>query len=213
MHINADLNYTAHLMVEDFDWVASPLKGVDRVMLDRVGDEVAVATSIVRYAPNSKFDAHSHALGEEFLVLDGVFSDEHADYPAGTYVRNPAGTSHTPFSRDGCTIFVKLRQFDDLDQKQFSKQVSDHLDDNLYVYGDEVVSMVRVKAGNRYAFNTSYFVREALLLSGCVTWQQEVTRTLMPWSWIRMAPGQPLRVVAQTDAVLFSKTRPVYRKA
>jgi len=84
---------------------------VERRMLDRVGGEVARATSIVRYAAGSRFDRHVHGGGEEILVLDGVFSDENGDYPAGTYVRNPPGTSHAPFSRDGCTLFVKLWQF------------------------------------------------------------------------------------------------------
>jgi hypothetical protein len=81
-------------------------------MLDRIGDEVARATSIVRYAPHSRFSAHTHGGGEEFLVLDGVFQDEHGDYPAGTYIRNPPTSSHTPGSKPGCTIFVKLWQFD-----------------------------------------------------------------------------------------------------
>ena len=80
-------------------------------MLDRVGGEVAQATSIVRYAAGSRFDRHAHGGGEEILVLEGVLSDEHGNYPAGTYLRNPPGTSHAPFSRDGCTLFVKLWQF------------------------------------------------------------------------------------------------------
>jgi anti-sigma factor ChrR (cupin superfamily) len=64
----------------------------------------------VRYAPHSRFPAHDHPLGEEFLVLDGIFADEHGDYPAGTYVRNPPGSRHAPRTAGGCTIFVKLRQ-------------------------------------------------------------------------------------------------------
>ncbi len=86
------------------------MSGVERKMLDRVGDEVARATSIVRYAPNSHFSAHAHGGGEEFLVLEGVFSDEHGDYPPGTYVRNPVGSCHTPRSDGGCTLFVKLHR-------------------------------------------------------------------------------------------------------
>jgi hypothetical protein len=85
-------------------------------MLDRIGDEVARATSIVRYAPHSRFSSHTHGGGEEFLVLDGVFQDEHGDYPAGAYVRNPPTSSHTPSSEPGCTIFVKLWQFDPEDR-------------------------------------------------------------------------------------------------
>jgi anti-sigma factor ChrR (cupin superfamily) len=93
------------------EWSASPMTGVTRRMLDRVGGEVARATSLVRYAPASRFERHEHGGGEEILVLEGVFSDETGDHPAGTYLRNPPGTGHAPFSREGCTLFVKLWQF------------------------------------------------------------------------------------------------------
>ena len=85
-------------------------------MLDRIGDEVARATSIVRYAPRSCFPPHVHGGGEEFLVLEGVFQDEHGDFPAGCYVRNPPESRHTPGSAPGCTLFVKLWQFDSADR-------------------------------------------------------------------------------------------------
>lgn len=96
-------------------WVDSPLPGVRRHRLDRIGAEVARATSIVRYTPGSHFAAHRHDGGEEYLVLDGTFSDEGGDHPAFTYVRNPPGGSHAPFSREGCTLFVKLWQFSPCD--------------------------------------------------------------------------------------------------
>jgi anti-sigma factor ChrR (cupin superfamily) len=86
-------------------------------MLDRVGEEVARATSVVRYAPNTEFTPHAHDGGEEILVLDGCFSDERGDYPVGTYLRNPPGSRHAPFSADGCTLFVKLRQFAQTDSQ------------------------------------------------------------------------------------------------
>lgn len=219
MDIRANLNKTAHVSAAEFEWVPSPLPGVERVMLDRVGDEVAVATSLVRYAPQARFDAHGHALGEEFVVLEGVFSDEHGDYGAGSYIRNPPGTAHTPHSDPGCVIFVKLRQFDEADLTQMSAQIpliptdASAGEQVLYEYKDEVVSRVHVPAGERFAFASSYYVRELLVISGELTWQQEVTHTLGPWSWIRMAPGEPLRINALTPCVLFSKTRPVYRPA
>ena len=78
-------------------------------MLERQGDEVAKATSIVRYQPGSKFQTHTHDWGEEIFVLDGVFSDETGDFSAGTYIMNPPGSAHAPFSESGCTLFVKLR--------------------------------------------------------------------------------------------------------
>lgn len=111
MDLNSDFDQRVAQSARDAVWTPSPLPGVDRRMLDRVGGEVARATSIVRYAAGSRFDRHVHEGGEEILVLDGVFSDESGDYPAGTYIRNPPGTSHAPFSRGGCTLFVKLWQF------------------------------------------------------------------------------------------------------
>lgn len=120
MEINADFDRPATAHTEKIEWLASPMAGVNRRMLDRVGDEVARATSIVRYAEGSSFSEHTHSGGEEFIVLEGVFQDEHDDYPAGTYVRNPVGTHHIPRSEPGCTIFVKLWQFDPEDQEQFA---------------------------------------------------------------------------------------------
>lgn len=111
MRINAELSVPVIVHAARQDWVPSPAPGVDRRMLFRVGGEVARATSIVRYAPGSAFPRHTHDGGEEILVLEGVFQDEHGDFPAGSYFRNPPGTSHIPASKDGCTIFVRLWQF------------------------------------------------------------------------------------------------------
>lgn len=116
MLINADFNERAVVHAARLDWIPSPMAGVDRRMLDRIGDEVARATSIVRYAAGSAFSPHTHDGGEEFLVLDGVFQDEHGDYPAGTYVRNPPTSRHTPGAELGCLMFVKLHQFDPADR-------------------------------------------------------------------------------------------------
>ena len=119
MYLNADFSKRVVIDTNAMDWEPSPMKGVARRKLDRIGDEVARATSLVKYDPESYFSAHVHGGGEEFFVLDGVFSDEHGDYPAGTYVRNPIGSSHTPHSKDGCVIFVKLHQFNEADTAQF----------------------------------------------------------------------------------------------
>jgi len=116
MELNADFTQRVAIHAASLPWVPSPMAGVDRRMLDRIGDEVARATSIVRYAPHSHFSPHTHGGGEEFLVLDGVFQDEHGDYPAGSYIRNPPTSRHTPGSEPGCVIFVKLWQFDPNDR-------------------------------------------------------------------------------------------------
>ena len=109
MNLHDDYSQRVVLNHNDLPWVSSPEAGVQRRMLDRRGDEVARATSIVRYEAGSKFASHTHDLGEEIFVLEGVFSDETGDYPAGTYMMNPPGSSHAPFSKTGCLLFVKLR--------------------------------------------------------------------------------------------------------
>lgn len=113
MLINADLTQRALVDTTAQEWVASPEPGVERKMLDRDGGEVARATSLVRFAPGSAFPPHEHGAGEEYFVLEGTFSDEDGDYRAGTYVRHPPGSRHAPFSAEGCTILVKLRQMVD----------------------------------------------------------------------------------------------------
>ncbi len=113
MNLHADLSLPAMVDSDALPWVNSPMAGVERRMLERQGEEVARATSLVRYAPGSGFSAHTHGVGEEFLVLDGVFSDETGDFPAGWYVRNPPGSRHVPSSAPGAVILVKLRQMPD----------------------------------------------------------------------------------------------------
>ena len=88
MELNADFSRRVAVHAARLPWVPSPMAGVERRMLDRIGDEVARATSIVRYAPGSHFSPHAHGGGEEFFVLEGVFQDEHGEFPAGSYVRN-----------------------------------------------------------------------------------------------------------------------------
>ncbi len=110
MLINADFSKCAIITPDDYNWVPSPQRGIERVMLDRTGQEQARATSLVNYAPASVFPEHSHPDGEEILVLSGMFTENGVDYPAGWYLRSPDGSSHQPSSRDGATIFVKLRQ-------------------------------------------------------------------------------------------------------
>jgi len=118
MELNADFSKRVAVHAAQIPWVPSPMAGVDRRMLDRIGDEVARATSIVRYAPGSHFSPHTHGGGEELLVLEGEFSDEHGDFPAGSYIRNPPTSRHTPRSKPGCVLLVKLWQFDLVDRTQ-----------------------------------------------------------------------------------------------
>jgi anti-sigma factor ChrR (cupin superfamily) len=118
MDIHSNFGERIVLHTEELVWQDSPAVGVMRKYLDRVGDELARASSIVRYEPGTSFAQHIHDGGEEILVLDGCFSDEQGDYSAGMYLRNPPGSQHAPFSKDGCTLFIKLRQFEQTDSQE-----------------------------------------------------------------------------------------------
>lgn len=116
--INGDLTARASADTSQMDWTPSPSRTVWRKRVHRVGPpEAGQVTSVVRYDAGASFPAHDHPGGEEILVLEGVFSDEHGDWPAGTYLLNPEGFRHAPFSRGGCLLFVKLRQFPGRDRE------------------------------------------------------------------------------------------------
>ncbi len=124
--INGDLSSRAVAHTGRMQWTASPSGTVWRKRVHLVGPpESGQVTSVVRYEPQSSFPSHDHPDGEEILVLDGVFSDEHGDWPAGTYLLNPEGFRHAPFSDPGCLLFVKLRQFPGRDRNHVVIQTND----------------------------------------------------------------------------------------
>ena len=176
MQIRSDFAARAVVRFGDEPFVASPMAGVERLMLDRDGGEVARATTIVRYAPQSRFSTHAHDRGEEFLVLDGVFADEHGIYPAGTYVRNPPGSSHAPYSDEGCTLFVKLRQFqpEDLARVVIDTNCADWVPGfvpglsvmPLHEFAAEHVALVRWAPGTVFDPHTYSGGEEILVLEG-----------------------------------------------
>jgi len=115
--LNLDFSKRVVIDTSQVSWVDSPAEGVLRKPLARSEEASGHVTSIVKYEKGASFSAHNHPQGEEIFVLEGVFSDETGDYGAGTYIRNPPGSRHTPFSKQGCTIFVKLNQFSELDNQ------------------------------------------------------------------------------------------------
>lgn len=109
--INMDRSQRVVIITSEQHWLPAPQAPIERLPLEREAPEQGQTTSFVRYLPGARFPQHTHPMGEEILVLEGVFSDESGDYPAGSYLRNPPGSSHAPFSEQGCLIFVKLNQF------------------------------------------------------------------------------------------------------
>ena len=181
MHLNADFTQRVVIRPDDYEWRDSPASGVRRMMLDRIGDEVARATTIVEFAPGSYFDAHTHDGGEEYFVLDGVFSDESGDYPEGHYVRNPIGTAHKPHTKDGARIFVKLHQFEDADtdQKAIDTKAAEFMPGSvpgltvlpLHQHGTENVALVRWAPGTQFTAHRHWGGEEIFVLEG--TFQDE----------------------------------------
>ncbi len=110
--LNADLSRRAVVRTAEMAWQPSPSPSVWRKRLELSGAaEGGRVSSLVLYERGSAFPAHDHPDGEEILVLGGTFSDERGDHPAGTFLLNPEGFRHAPFSREGCVLFVKLRQY------------------------------------------------------------------------------------------------------
>lgn len=203
MTLNAD--FTARVVVhsDQLDWQASPMPGVDRRMLDRIGDEVARATTIVRYAPGSHFSEHTHTGGEEFIVLDGVFQDEHGDYPTGSYIRNPPTSAHAPGSEKGCTIFVKLWQFAPEDRTQVKIDMNKM--EAIAAAGRPGVAVIPLFQDDRETVRTEHWDAnvsveldlpegaEFLVLSGAFT---DGTDTLKTSGWLRLPAGSKLHATA-----------------
>lgn len=211
LQLHADRTRPALAHAARLPWVDSPQHGVQRKMLERVGAEVAVASTIVRYAPGSRFAPHQHALGEEFFVLSGTFSDEHGHYPAASYVRNPPGSSHSPFSDEGCVIYVKLRQMAPSQsqrvvitatQMQWTPGGCNPGCEQALLYADalETVCLLRLGAGCTIPARSVPGGEELLVLDGSVS-MAGTSQALEPWSWVRQ-PAATLPALHSTSGAL-----------
>jgi anti-sigma factor ChrR (cupin superfamily) len=159
----------------DGSWIKSPADGVSRIHLEREALESGHTTSFVKFEPNSFFPQHQHPLGEEIYVLDGVFSDENGDYPAGSYLRNPPGSQHKPFTKEGCTLFVKLDQFqrDDSrhvvlrpDQQHWSQGLGNLKVISLHQHNTESTALVWWPENEVFQPHTHWGGEEIIVISG-----------------------------------------------
>jgi anti-sigma factor ChrR (cupin superfamily) len=196
--LNTDFNVRVVMHTAEMDWQASPSATVWRKRLDLVDGEYSRVTSVVRYDADSAFHTHGHPEGEEILVLDGTFSDEHGDYPAGTYLLNPQGFRHTPYSREGCVLFVKLCQF----ARQGRPHIEVHTGNEPWTPGDqrgvevlplysefdwpETMSLERYAPGTLSPLQSHPGGAEFFVLEG--TLEDEQGR-YAPGSWLRLPPG------------------------
>lgn len=211
MKIHADLSQNATVQTNELEWIPSPMKGVERKMIERDGEELARATSLVRYAAGSSFSAHTHDLGEEFIVLEGVFSDDSGNFPKGTYVRNPAGSKHIPQSAEGCMIFVKLRQFHLEDQSyvRINFETAQWQETKLLNYlplhhfGSENVAMIRTNKDCELSLNQIKQSVEIFLMDGEI---QDESIQHKSGTWLRFPSEQELNLSLQANSLLYIKT-------
>ncbi len=204
MKINADFKKRVIVSYKQTPWVASPAAGVERKMLDRIGQEVARATTIVRFAPGSSFEAHTHGGGEEFLVLDGVFQDETGDFPKGAYVRNPPTSHHTPATSAGAVILVKLHQMHPMDRTKVHVQ-TDPKKGRTHLHKDafETVWLETLAPGASVDLDADGGA-EVFVVNGSAVTDRDILDT---WDWMRLPCQSQTSIDAgPAGALLWIKT-------
>jgi anti-sigma factor ChrR (cupin superfamily) len=212
MIINADFSQRVFVRPDEAQWTPSPNPGVDRLMLDRIGDEIARATSFLRFAPGSAFPHHTHSGGEEVFVLDGVFEDENGFHAAGTYLRDPCGSSHAPFSDAGCLLFIKLRQFDKDDRErvetntasgEWRKAPEGFAIQPLHHFGGVTTFLVRLDPGATLSRTIHPHGEEMVVVAGACS---DAQGTYPAGSWIRDPGGHAQDLFSAQGCTLFVKT-------
>ncbi len=212
MKLHDDLSQRVVVRSNELPWHASPMAGVQRRFLARDGGEDARATSVVRYAPGAVFSPHAHPQGEEIVVLDGEFADEYGTYPAGSYLKNPHGSTHAPRSNTGCTLLVKLRQMQDGDTEQRVVRPSDWhwspgLVSGLQVlalsqFGATHTALVRWAPGTRFQKHPHWGGEEIYVLQG--TFQDEFG-DYPSGTWMRSPHGSVHQPFSQAGCLIFVK--------
>jgi anti-sigma factor ChrR (cupin superfamily) len=210
--LNMNFDKPVVISTAEMEWEASPMAGVWRKPLAREAAEHGHTTSVVRYDAGSRFSQHLHPHGEEILVLEGVFSDEHGNYPAGTYIRNPPGSKHSPFSEEGCVLLVKLDQFDADDDVnlRIDSNSGDWFpgDDDLqvkplYFFSTEMVALYRWPANGRFPPQQHFGGEEFFVLSGML---QDEFGTYPTGTWVRNPHNSEHSRFVEEDTIIWIKT-------
>lgn len=186
------------LRLQNQEWVPSTIPGVDRLILDEAPPS-GTSVWLTRFQPGVQFTAHDHRGGEEILVLEGVFSDEQGDYPAGTYLRLPPGSHHQPHSDPGCVLFVRLGHFDAADRQRLVVDSTVSRWETgvapgvqilpLHWAGEEFVCLVRLDPNTEVPVHTGSTHEELFVVEGSLIDEAE---ELPRWSWLRTAPDTPI---------------------
>jgi len=210
--INMNLNERVCIDTNAVEWLGSPADGVLRKPLEKEFAEHGRTTSVVQFMPGSSFPEHHHPLGEEIFVLEGVFSDERGDYPAGTYLRNPPGSTHSPFSKEGCVLFVKLDQFDPLDietvvmdttVQQMQPGIGNLEVLSLHSIGTEGSALVFWPAGEKFQAHRHWGGEEIFVLEGEL---KDEHGSYPKGSWLRSPHLSEHFPYVEQDTLIYVKT-------
>lgn len=212
MQINYDLSVRVQVDTLELEWLPSPLPGVERRPLERFAAESGRTTSLVRYAANSHFRSHLHPQGEEILVLEGVFADEHGEYPAGYWLKNPPGSQHAPSSELGCLLFVKLCYQEPDDQTALrintrTAQWQPGLVEGLSVlpldsFATVHSALVRWAPGTQFSKHRHYGGEEILVLEGVF---QDEFGDYPAGTWLRNPHGSQHRPFSTEGCLIYVK--------
>lgn len=208
------MDYTQKVQINtaDIKWQNSPSPDVFRKPLSRAHQESGHATSVVIYKPGARFNKHTHNKGEEIFVLEGTFSDEFGDYKKGSYLRNPDGTTHSPFSKDGCTLFVKLAQFqkDDTQQLLIDTQSQAWLDGigglkvmPLHSYIHEHTALVKWPKNKQFHAHNHFGGEEIFVIQGTF---QDQFGIYPQGTWIRSPHNSEHQPFVEEDTIIWVKT-------
>jgi len=212
LEMHADLTQRALVNSVAQDWIPSPQSGVEKCVLERGGKHATRATSLVRMAPGSTLPTRKSNLGEEVLVLEGVFSCETGDLSSGTYARIPQGSDHAPSSAKGAVIMVKLRQMDPHDKNTVHINTQDpsgwqigRIGERvlpLFVSRRETVSMLDWEPGCSFATQTLAGGAEYLVLDGQFEDEDNVYKA---GTWLRLPAGSRQTISTKSGARIWRK--------
>jgi len=212
--LNMDMEKSVFIDTTELGWQASPREGVWRKPLAREDAERGHATSIVRFDPDSRFSEHGHPLGEEVLVLEGVFSDHTGDFKKGSYFRNPPGFAHAPFSLGGCTLFVKLHQFLPADKRRVCINYLEEGDDQQWRDHGDYQSLLL----HEFESESVRLIRSSSIAASCTIDDDGVEILVVeggieqsgvsygPGAWLRRTQANTNAISLAGDSLLWVKT-------
>lgn len=211
--VNLDSAERAVIHAADLPWKATAHHGLEEKLFESGGINGARHSKLLRCKPGLSVPRHRHDAGEEFLVLEGTLTDDLGHYPVGTYVRNPPGSSHAPFTRDGCILFIKMVTFSPgdharvvIDTGEAEWQAGGRDGTSiipLYRFGAEAAALCRWEPSTGLPSHRHAGGEEIFVLSGTL---HDERGSYPRGTWVRDPFGSFHRPYSKQGCVFFLKT-------